>query len=472
MADTAKREREAGEGEPDGKRGVPGSGAAHHEVPPKDVTSKERLARGTDIYTEVETPFVFREPGPFPTVECKKHPDLKMKALVWHGKKDVRVEEVPKPMITDPDDCILRVTASTVCGSDLHLYHKEFDRLEKGDVLGHEFMGIVEEVGPECKTLQVGDRIVVAFGISCGNCWYCKERFPTACENTNPSEIMETLYGHRSAGIYGYSHLTGGYWGGQAEYVRVIHPDCNTLKVPATLTDEQALFLSDIVCTGYHATELGSVKPGQTVAIWGQGPVGLMATMWSKFRGAGKIIVLDGNPERLELARSRFGALTINYRNEKSIDRLWELAPGGPDVCIDATGFRFSKGLLHKVMRATMMETDTPETLYDCIKVCRKYGIVSVVADYYNFANAFPIGPLMEKGLSLRCGQATAQRYWHDLIKHIESGEVDPTFLITHRMPLEEIDKAYDMFDKKKDEMIKVFITTKFSANPAPPSST
>jgi threonine dehydrogenase-like Zn-dependent dehydrogenase len=394
----------------------------------------------------------------FPVVTPKKDPNLTMKAVQWFGKADVRVVEVPRPMITEPKDALLRITATTICGSDLHLYHSEVPGMEKGDILGHEFMGIVEQIGSEVKNIQVGDRVVASFDISCGECDYCKREEFTLCDNTNPSTEMEKLYGHRISGAFGYSHLTGGYDGGQAEYVRVPFADVNLLKIPETVPDEKALYLSDILCTGWHANELAQIKEGDTVAIWGAGPVGICAAMWAKFRKAKKIVIIDGVAYRLQCAREALGIETINFTEHDVTETMKILIPGGPDACIDAVGFRFPKTLLHKFQRAIKLETDAPEVLKEIITCVRKGGKIGVVGDYFANANQFPIGAFMEKGLSMSGGQSFTQKYWKQILEYLEKGQVDPTFLITHKLSLEDAVQAYKIFDEKKDNMIKVFL--------------
>jgi len=383
-----------------------------------------------------------------------------MKCLQWHGNKIVRVAERVRPIITEPKDVIVQVTTTSVCGSDLHLYHHAFSGMQDGDILGHEAMGIVESVGPDVKTLQVGDRVVVSAIISCGECSYCMAGLFSNCDCTNPSKEMETLYGHRTAGLFGYSHLTGGYDGGQAEYLRVPYADVNCLKVPPTLTDEQVILLSDVACTAWHANVCGGVGQGNTVAVWGLGPVGLMACMWAKFRGAARVIGIDDVESRLECARAKLGIEVIDFSKVSTVTKLQEMVPGGPDVAIDCAGFRFAKGFMHKLQRSVRLESDSPEVLTECIRSVRKGGTVSVIGDYYSHCNTFPTGAFMEKGLTMRGGQLHCQAYWKDLLGYIEQGKIDPTFIITHVMPLEKGELAYNMFDKRKDGAIKILLKT------------
>jgi threonine dehydrogenase-like Zn-dependent dehydrogenase len=361
-------------------------------------------------------------------------------------------------MITEPKDALIRVTSTTICGSDLHLYLGEVPGMEKGDVMGHEFMGIVEQIGPQVKDIKPGDRVVVSFDIACGSCDYCQRAEYTLCDATNPSAEMEKLYGHRTSGMFGYSHLTGGYEGGQAEYVRVPFADMNCLKVPSHLPDEKLLFLSDIVGTGWHANELAKISKGNTVAIWGAGPVGLMAAMWAKFRGAKRVIMIDGVSYRLQFARERLGVETINFTEHDVEDTLRIMIPGGPDAGIDAAGFRFPTTLLHKIQRAIKLETDSPQILTEIIRCVRKGGKIGIVGDYFAYTNQFPIGAFMEKGMEMSGGQSFTQRYWKELLGYIERGEVDPSFVITHKMTLEEGVEAYKMFDQKTNNAIKMFL--------------
>jgi threonine dehydrogenase-like Zn-dependent dehydrogenase len=383
-----------------------------------------------------------------------------MKALVWKGVGKVAVEEVPRPAIGQPHEAIVKITSTTICGSDLHLYHGSIPAMRKGDILGHECMGIVDEIGTDVADLKVGDRVVVSAVIADGTCWFCRQGLFSACDGTNRSALMEKMYGATTGGIFGYSHLTGGYPGGQAEYIAVPYANVNTLKVPEALADDKVLFLSDIVCTGWHATELGRVQKGQTVAVWGCGPVGLMAQEWARYRGASAVIAVDRIGYRLELARSR-GATTVNFDDEDVLDRLDELTEGrGPDVCIEAVGFRYVKSFHHRVQKTLKVETDSIDALNECIRACRKYGWVSIVGDFMGYANQYPIGAFMEKGLQAGSGQVHVQRYWADLLAIIERGEFDPTFVITHRWPLERAAQAYEMFDNKEDNAIKVMLTT------------
>lgn len=381
-----------------------------------------------------------------------------MRALTWKGIKKIGFKKVPRPAIGAPHEAIIRITSTTICGSDLHLYHGSIPAMRKGDILGHECMGIVDEVGSEVKDVAVGDRVVVSACIADGTCWFCRQGFPSACEGTNESPIMDKLYGSSSAGIFGYSHLTGGYPGGQAEFIAVPFADFNTLKVPDSLPDEKALFLSDIVATGWHATELGRVQRGDTVAVWGCGPVGLMAQEWCRYKGAARVIAIDRVEHRLRVAGDR-GATTINFDREDVLDRIKGITKDrGPDVCIEAVGFRYTKTPHHWLQRRVKLESDGVDALTECIRACRKCGWVSIVGDFTGYANQFPIGAFMEKGLQAGSGQVHIQRYWKDLLDIIVRGEFDPTFVISHDWPLKKGPEAYEMFDKKDDNALKIVL--------------
>ncbi len=380
-----------------------------------------------------------------------------MRAVVWKGLGKVALEEVPQPAIGAPHEAIIKITSTTICGSDLHLYHGSIPAMRDGDILGHECMGIVSEVGAEVRDIQAGDRVVVSAIIADGTCWFCKHGWYAHCDGTNESAIQDKMWGHTTAGIFGYSHLTGAYPGGQAEYIAVPFADVNLLKIPEALPDEKALFLSDIVCTGFHATEEGRVQPGQTVAVWGCGPVGLMAQEWARYKGA-NTIGIDRIPYRLELAARR-GSQTINFEEEDVLDILTGVNEGrGPDVCIECVGFRYSKSLHHKIQRTLKLETDSIDALSEAIRACRKYGWVSIIGDFVGYANQFPVGAFMEKGLQAGSGQVHIQRYWKELLEKIDGGEFDPTFAISHRWPLDRAAEAYEMFDEKENHVIKVVL--------------
>jgi threonine dehydrogenase-like Zn-dependent dehydrogenase len=393
----------------------------------------------------------------------KTDPSTTIMAAAWFGKRDVRMLQVPKPLVTDPGDAVVKITSTTICGSDLHMYLNKvpgIKPMEKGDILGHEFMGIVESVGPDVQNIKPGDRVVVSAIIACGQCWYCKNGYFSSCDTTNPSSQMEKLYGHRTGGIFGYSQLTGGYDGGQAEYVRVPFANLNCLKVPDNLPDEKVLFLSDVVCTAWHGCELGEVSKGQTVCIWGCGPVGLLCAQWCKVRGASKVACIDDDTYRLEVAR-KIGAETINFDEANVIETIQRMFPGGPDVCIDCAGYRFPKSMLHQIEQFLKLETDALDIVDEMMRTVKKTGKVVLIGDYFGYANHFPIGAFMEKGLTMRGGQVFVQRYWKDLLGYIERGEFDPTVIVTHTMPLGRCPDAYDMFCYHKDNMIKCVLKTK-----------
>jgi len=394
----------------------------------------------------------------YPINTSKKHPSLTYKAIEWQGNQSVRVVERPKPMITEPADALVRITSTTICGSDLHMFHGEV-HMEKGDVLGHECMGIVEEIGPEVKDIKVGDKVVVSAVIADGKCWFCKNGFYSCCDTTNPSKECEDMYGDRLAGIFGYSHVTGAFEGGQAEFIRVPIADVNLLPVPPSISDEKVLFLSDIACTGWHANELSGVTKGQTVAVWGCGPVGLMSMMWAKFRGAKRVIGIDNIPYRLNIAKEKLGVEVINFNEIKDVwKHLKEIVPGGPDVAIDAVGFRYSKSLGHKLEKAVGLETDVGDVVTEAVFALRKMGNISLIGDYFGYANHFPIGAVMEKGIKMHGSQVFVQKYWKELLGYIQEGRVDPSFVVTHRLPLEQGAEAYGMFDRKEDNVLKVIL--------------
>lgn len=387
-----------------------------------------------------------------------------MKALVYRGAENVIVAEVGRPLITDPRDAIIKVRMAGICGSDLHLYHNAIKGMEKNDILGHEFTGIVDEVGSEVTDIKKGERVVVSFLICDGRCWYCQHEMYSSCDTTNPSAEMEKSYGARTAGIFGYSHLTGGYSGGQAEYVRVPWADCNCMRIPDELSDEKAMLLADVLPTAYHATELANVgdRDHKNVAVFGAGPVGLLAAMWCKVRGATKIVVIDNQPFRLEMARTLGATDVIDFGKEDvevRIKQIFTQEPGGPDACLDCVGFRYSKTMTHAIEKAVMLETDSPEVITEAFKACRKNGTVSLIGDYFQLANHFPVGMMMEKGLTVRGGQTPVQKYWGKILDMLVSGEIDPTPIITHHMALIDAPKAYQIFDQRKDEVIKVALT-------------
>ncbi|KAI0067738.1 GroES-like protein [Artomyces pyxidatus] len=394
-----------------------------------------------------------------------------MKALAWFGAGDVRVIDAPIPDIVDPNDVILKVTGTTICGSDLHLFHGEIMALQKGDILGHEFMGVVDRVGPSVKNVKVGQRVVSSFQIACGSCHFCKEGMSSMCDNTNNSSLQNYMYGTRDAGFFGYSHFTGGFAGGQAEYVRVPVADYNLLPIPDEVTDEQALYLSDVLPTSYHNVVDTGVNEGDVVGIWGMGPIGQCAAKWAKLKGAKRVIVIDKYPNRLDFAREQSGAETINFSEVKDVaKRIHELVPGGLDVALDCGTFHEPKTLLHKIQKGLMLETDVPETVNEMILAVRKRGRCGLVAVYAGFTNGFNIGALMEKGIRfIGNGQAPTKKYWDEILyDYIIPGKLDPTFMISHRVPLEDMAKLYAAFDQRQSGVEKVFVETKFSNPPSP----
>jgi threonine dehydrogenase-like Zn-dependent dehydrogenase len=386
-----------------------------------------------------------------------------MKALCWYGTNDVRVSRVPDPAILNPRDAIIKVTLTAICGSDLHLLDGFIPTMQRGDILGHEFMGEVVDVGPGITKLKVGDRVVVPFTISCGHCFFCEQDLWSLCDNSNPNAWMaEKLYGYSPSGLFGYSHMLGGYAGGQAEYVRVPFADCGPIKVPDHLTDEQVLFLSDIFPTGYMAAENCNITPGDTVAVWGCGPVGQFAIKSAWMLGAGRVVAIDREPERLRMAADRGKAETLNMDYVDVFDALKHMTGGqGPDACIDAVGLEaHSTGTLDavydKVKTATMMATDRAAALRQAIHACRKGGTVSIPGVYGGFIDKVPLGAAFNKGLTLRMGQTHVQRYMPLLMDRVERGEIDPSFVITHLVRLDDAARAYQVFRDKRDDCIKV----------------
>lgn len=388
-----------------------------------------------------------------------------MRALCWYGANDVRVETVPDPQILNPRDAIVKVTLTAICGSDLHLYNGYIPSMQKGDILGHEFMGEVVEVGREVKTLSVGDRVVVPFPIACGNCYFCKNDQWALCDNSNPKAwLAETLFGHAPAGIFGYSHLMGGYAGGQAEYVRVPFADVGPKKVPDHLSDEQVLFLTDIFPTGYMAAENCGIRPGDVIAVWGCGPVGQFAIKSAYMLGAEQVIAIDRIPERLALANDKGGATVINYEEENPLEVLKDLTGGrGPDACIDAVGMEAHgmsvDAVFDRVKQSVRLQTDRPTALRYAIQSCRKGGTVSIAGVYGGVIDKVPMGAVMNKGLTFKTGQTHVHRYLSPLLERIDTGEIDPSYIITHRLPLEAAPHGYNLFKHKEDQCVKVVLT-------------
>lgn len=389
-----------------------------------------------------------------------------MKATCWHGKQKVRVDDVPEPSILNSRDAIVRVTSTAICGSDLHLYNGFVPGVKSGDIMGHEFMGEVVEVGKDIANLSIGDRVVVPFPIACGNCTPCVNGFSSLCENSNPNAWMaEKMWGHSPCGIFGYSHLLGGYAGGQAEYVRVPFADVGPLKVPEGMTDDQALFLTDVFPTGYMGAELCDIKPGDTVAVWGAGPVGQFAIVSAYLLGAERVIAIDRIPFRLRIARDRAGAETLNYAEVDVLEALREMTAGrGPDACIDAVGMEAhghgAQYAYDRTKQAMRMQTDRPTALRQAILACRNGGTISVMGVYGGFIDKFPMGAVVNRSLTIRAGQCHVHRYMQPLLQHIQNGDVDPTFIITHKLPLDQAPSAYDTFLHKEDDCLKVVLQT------------
>ncbi|ODU00545.1 MAG: glutathione-dependent formaldehyde dehydrogenase [Planctomycetes bacterium SCN 63-9] len=387
-----------------------------------------------------------------------------MKALCWHGKSDVRVETVPDPKIEDPRDAIIKITTTCICGSDLHLYDGFMPTMEPGDVLGHEPMGIVVETGKEVKNLKKGDRVVVPFTISCGDCWYCKRGEFAFCDNSNRNaEIARAAMGQSPAGLFGYSHMLGAYPGGQAEYLRVPFADVGPQIIPEELPDEKVVFLSDIFPTGYMAAENAQIEPGDFVAVWGCGPVGQFVIRSAWMLGAGRVVAIDTVPERLEMARQGKAEI-IDFEKEKVYDRLMEMTRGkGPDSCIDAVGAEAHgtgsiDAVMDKAKAAIGLATDRAHVLREAIMCCRKGGTISIPGVYIGFPDKLPMGAAMNKGLTFKMGQTHVQRYTKPLLEKIRSAEIDPSFVITHTIPLDEAPAAYKTFRDKEDKCIKVVI--------------
>ena len=386
-----------------------------------------------------------------------------MKAVCWHGAEDVRVDTVPDPKILNPRDAIIKVTSTAICGSDLHLYDGYIPTMQSGDILGHEFMGEVVEIGSAITNLQKGDRVVVPFTISCGSCFFCNRDLWSLCDNSNPNSWMaEKFYGHSPAGLYGYSHLLGGYAGGQAEYARIPFADVGPIKIPEGLSDEQVLFLTDIFPTGYMAAENCDIQPGEVVAVWGCGPVGQFAIRSAFMLGAERVIAIDRFSERLDLAKAA-GAEILNYEEVDVGSALKEMTGGmGPDCCIDAVGMEAhghgAMALYDTVKQAVRMETGRPIVLREAIVACRKGGKVSVPGVYGGFIDKMPMGAFVNKGLTMKSGQTHVQRYLRPLLERIQRGEIDPSFVITHSLPLEDAPRAYKIFRDKEENCIKVVL--------------
>jgi threonine dehydrogenase-like Zn-dependent dehydrogenase len=381
------------------------------------------------------------------------------------GKQKVEVRDVPEPKILNRRDAIVRITSTAICGSDLHLYNGFVPSMERGDILGHEFMGEVVEVGSGVSNLEVGDRVVVPFPIACGNCNACHAELYSLCENSNPNAWMaEKMWGHSPSGVFGYSHLTGGFAGGQAEYARVPFADVGPLKVDDGLTDEQVLFLSDIFPTGYMGAEMCGIQPGDVIAVWGAGPVGQFAIASAYLLGAERVIAIDRYDYRLRMAREKAGAETINYEQVDSVKEVLDEMTGGrgPDHCIDAVGMEaHAHGVQYaydRAKQAMMLETDRPIALREAIMACRNGGTVSVIGVYGGFVDKFPMGAVMNRSLTIRTGQCHVHRYMRPLLERIRRGEIDPSFVITHTLPLAEAARGYDLFLHKRDGCEKIVL--------------
>ncbi|CAK3767603.1 probable S-(hydroxymethyl)glutathione dehydrogenase [Lecanosticta acicola] len=413
-----------------------------------------------------------------PAMDREKYgdPSENMKALAWMGKKSVEMIECPKPKIIEPRDVILKITGSTVCGSDLHLYHGTVVELAKGDILGHEFCGVVDEMGSAVTGLQKGDRVVASFQIACGDCIYCKKKLTSQCARTNSNTIHNAMYGGRTAGMFGYSHFTGGFAGGQAEYTRVPFGDVNLLKLPDDVPDEKGLYLSDVLCTSWHCVVDTGVKEGDVVAIWGAGPIGQMAAEFSLLNGASRVIIIDSN-WRLDYVKEKYPKVeTLDYSQLKGtkavVTKLKEICDGyGPDVALECVAGEYPKGWFHTIQMMAGLETDTSEILNEMIESVKNFGRVGITGVYVGYTNNFNIGSVMERGIRfIGNGQAPVQLYWKELLEKIQKGEIDPLKMLSHRVKLDDLDKVYEDFEQKNDGMQKVFVETRFSAPPAPGS--
>ncbi|AFZ28474.1 theronine dehydrogenase-like Zn-dependent dehydrogenase (plasmid) [Cylindrospermum stagnale PCC 7417] len=387
-----------------------------------------------------------------------------MKAVCWNGANDVRVETVPDPKIINPRDAVIRITTTAICGSDLHLYNGYVPTMEKGDILGHEMMGEVVEIGSAVKNLNIGDRVVVPFPIGCGNCWYCQHDFWSLCDNSNPNAwLAEKFMGYSPSGIFGYSHMLGGYAGGQAQYARVPFADTGLFKIPDGLTDEQVVFLTDIFPTGYMAADNCNIQPGDIVAVWGCGPVAQFTIKSAYLLGAERVIAIDRIPERLQMAKDQGKAEILNYEEVDVGEALKEMTGGrGPDACIDAVGLEAHgtglEGVYDEVKQAVRLETDRPHVLRQVMIDCRKGGHVSIPGVYVGVVDKIPMGAAMNKALVFKMGQTHVHKYLNALLDHIQNGRIDPSFVITHRLPLDEAPRGYEIFKDKKENCIKVVL--------------
>ncbi|MBW4489860.1 MAG: glutathione-dependent formaldehyde dehydrogenase [Trichocoleus desertorum ATA4-8-CV12] len=387
-----------------------------------------------------------------------------MKALCWHGANDVRIGNVPDPTILNPRDAIIKITSTAICGSDLHILDGYIPTMKEGDILGHEFMGEVVELGSAVNNVKIGDRVVVPFTISCGNCFFCQRDLWSLCDNSNPNGwIAEAAMGHSPSGLFGYSHMFGGYAGGQAEYARVPFADVGLFKVPDGLSDDQVLFLTDIFPTGYMAAENCNIEPGDTVAVWGCGPVGQFAIKSAFMLGAERVIAIDRIPERLQMAKEQCGAEIINYEEIDAGEAVKEMTGGrGPDSCIDAVGMEAHgtgpMAMYDQVKQAVRLETDRPTALRQVILSCRKGGHVSLAGVYGGFLDKVPFGAAFNKGLTFKMGQTHMHRYIKPLMDAVQQGKIDPSFVITHKLPLDQAPHGYEIFRDKKENCIKVVL--------------
>jgi threonine dehydrogenase-like Zn-dependent dehydrogenase len=396
-----------------------------------------------------------------------------MQCLVWQGKNKVEVVETAKPDIVNDEDAIIRVTGTTICGSDLHLYHGAIMEMQSGDILGHEYMGIVERVGPSVHRIKPGDRVVASFQIACGSCRFCQQKLSSMCQRTNTSSVENMMYGNRTAGMFGYSHLTGGYAGGQAEYVRQAFADVNLLKVPHECSDEQALFLSDVLPTSYHCVVDTGVEEGDVVGVWGAGPIGLMVCKWAFIKGAKRVILIDKVQWRLDYCKQKIPELELlNYSTAKSnvVDEVKNLSPEGLDVALECAAGEYAKGILHKIETAIGAETDTSEILNEMIQSVRPFGRIGITGVYAGFTNHFNIGAVMQTGIRfIGNGQAPVLKYWEEILNdYILTGKVDPLMMVSHRVDLSEMAELYKKFDERKEDdgLMKVFVQTKHSQQP------
>lgn len=385
-----------------------------------------------------------------------------MRAITWQGPQMIACSMVPKPIVTHPKDVIVQVTACAICsGSDLHFYAGAVPGIDPGFILGHEAMGIIVEKGEAVSKFNTGDRVVISCDIACGECDNCQRQEFSGCRTTNDSKLAENQFGHAPAAVFGFARMYGNVPGSQAEYVRVPIADVNCYLIPESIPDRKALYISDVLTTSLHAAELGEVKEGDTVCIWGLGPIGLNAIRWCQLKGAKRVIGIDLVKERIDLAKKTFHCEVLDrtgLSSEQVVAELNRQLPGGADVCIEAVGFRFDISFLHKMERAIGLETDTPEILYECFKVARPYGRISVIGDYAGTANHFPIGMIMMKHLTVASGPNPCQKYFKYVMDMLEAGEVDPTFMITHDITMEEVPTAYKMLFNKEDGIIKVFV--------------